>query len=445
MSTQPNHLVKAVSEGVLATVLPAMNDKFVPRADVDALVKAAVDKASSDLQARFETELKEHKSAAIAKPKWAIRSPFTGQKFGAEYSIGRIVGAKVYQKSYGMYPLEKQYEHEVEYLKELDKMRMETKAVSEGTAGAGGTLIPQEWTDFVIPELGAQVVFQKAGPNVLPMQHQILNIPGLTNNQTCFWIGENSAITESTPSTNNTPLTLHTAASLSGISIQWLRDATPETDAALQANLVRGMVRFVDSAYFNGTGSSNQPTGMLNVSGITQNYAGLGAANGSAPTYDDLSLGIYALESNNAPRAGRAWFMHPRELDQLRRLKDTLGRPIFLDNYFSDVSKANFVGATAPIDSLYHGADGILLGYPVFTTTAIPINQTRGTSSSASTIFFIAMSDIYVGQGVKSQGLEVALSDQALFTNAEIAVRLLYRTDVQPGHAVSICLIGGCL
>ena len=444
MSAQVNPAIaKAVADGVLAS----MNDKFVPRADVDALVKAAVDKASADLSTRFEAELKDRKSAAVnARPKWQIRSPFTGQKRDMEYSLGRIVAAKLYHKSNGgMYPLDKQYEHEVEYLKDLDKMKMEQRAVSEGTSGAGGTLIPQEWTDFVIPELGAQVVFQKAGPNILPMQHQILNIPGLTNNQTCYWIGENAAITESSPSTNNTPLTLHTAASLSGISIQWLRDATPETDAALQANLVRGMVRFVDSAYFNGTGSSNQPTGMLNVSGVTQNYAGQGAANGSAPTYDDLSLAIYALEVNNAPRAGRAWFMHPRELDQLRRLKDTLGRPIFLDNYFSDVQKANFVGATAPVDSLYRGADGILLGYPVFTTTAIPINQTRGTSSSASTIFFIAMSDIYVGQGVKSQGLEVAVSDQALFSNAEIAVRLLYRTDVQPAHAVSICLIGGCL
>ena len=44
------------------------------------------------------------------------------------------------------------------------------------SASAGGTPIPQEWTDFVIAELGPKVVFTQAGPNVLPMQHQILNI-----------------------------------------------------------------------------------------------------------------------------------------------------------------------------------------------------------------------------------------------------------------------------
>jgi hypothetical protein len=45
----------------------------------------------------------------------------------------------------------------------------------------------------------------------------------------------------------------------------------------------------------------------------------------------------------------------------------------------------------------------------------------------------------------KSQGLEVAISDQALFTNAEIAIRLLYRTDIQPGHAASIFSMTGIL
>jgi HK97 family phage major capsid protein len=442
MDTQITPASKA-AEGLLAS----MKEKFVPRENVEAIVKAAIEsevaKAKADL---LQQMLDAKKAPAFAgSRKWIIRSQFTGRAQEMEYSFGRLLYALYYRREHACYPQEKEFEHEAEFLKGAEKIRMEQRAVSEGTSGAGGTLIPQEWTDFVIPELGAQVVFLKAGPNVLPMQHQILNIPGLTNNQTCYWIGENASITESSPTTNNTPLTLHTAASLTGISIQWLRDATPETDAALQANIVRGIVRFVDSAMFNGTGSSNQPTGLLNVSSVTQNYTGQGAANGSAPTYDDLSLAIYALESNNAPRAGRCWFMHPREIDQLRRLKDTLGRPIFLDNFFANVQKENLVGPTAPVDALFRGADGMLLGYPVFTTTAIPINQTRGTSSSASTIFFVAMSDIYVGQGVKSQGLEVAISDQALFTDAEIAVRTLYRTDVQPGHPVSICLVGGAL
>lgn len=208
--------------------------------------------------------------------------------------------------------------------------------------------------------------------------------------------------------------------------IQWLRDATPETDAALQANLVRGMVRFVDNGYLNGTGSSNQPTGLSNVSGITQVYAGSGATNGSGITLDDISGMIYQLDNANAPEDGRAFFCHPRTVNELRLLRDSLGRPILWVN---------------PADKL----DMKLNGYPVYTTTQIPVNQTRGSASTASYMLLVAMSDIYVGQGIRSQGLEVDISDQALFTSAEVAVRLLYRTDIQPGHVLSIVSLGGIL
>src|SRR6185437_14604597 len=301
---------------------------------------------------------------------------------------------------------------------------------------------PQEWADFVIPELGAQAVVLKAEPNVLPMQHQILNIPGLTNNQTCSWLGEGSAITENSPTTNNTPLTLHTAKSLTALSIEWTRDASPETDAALQANLSRGMARFVDLGYLNGSGSSNQPTGLMNVSSIGQIFAGSGAANGSVPTYDDFNAAVDGLEEANAPREGRCWFMHPRSMARVRGIKDSLGRPLFV----KDLNRTVVLGPDGNVvDLTSRNPDGYILGYPVYTTTQIPVNQTRGTDNNASTILLVAMSDIYIGQGIKSHGMEVAISDQALFQNAQIAVRILYRTDIQPGHAVYIEALSGVL
>ena len=210
------------------------------------------------------------------------------------------------------------------------------------------------------------------------------------------------------------------------MSKEWLADATPETDAALQANLVRGMARFVDAAYFNGTGSSNQPTGLFNVSSINTAGAGSGATNGSTPTLDDISNQVYLLDLANAPEEGRTFFCHPRTVHRLRLIKDTLGRPILWEN---------------PADKL----DMRLNGYPIFTTTAIAINQTVGSASTCSSMLLVAMSDIYVGQGIRSQGLEVAISDQALFANAEVAIRLLYRTDIQPGHVLSISSLTGIL
>ena len=222
-----------------------------------------------------------------------VRSYLTGNVREMEYSLTRLAYCLTMKKAGEGLPSGDEHKREVEFIK---------RAISEGTSTSGGSLIPQEWTDFVIPELGAQAVVLKAGPNVLPMQHQILNIPGLTNTGAFSWIGENASIaSDATPTTNNTALTLHTAVGFMGVSIQWLRDATPETDAALQANLVRGVARFVDNGYLNGTGSSNQPTGMSNIVGESI-FAGNGAANGSTVIYDDFSNAIYQLENANAPR-----------------------------------------------------------------------------------------------------------------------------------------------
>jgi HK97 family phage major capsid protein len=409
-----------VSEGAKA-LLAKLDEKFVTKDDLKTSLTDFAGKVDKVSRSLFDQILETKRSPGFISNRkgWKIYGKAKKNQEGVEmeYSLTRILGSLAIKKNTGSYPEEKEFAHEVEFIK---------RAISEGTAGTGGSLIPQEWADFVIPELGAQVVVMKAGPNVLPMQHQILNIPGLTTNATCFWIGENGPITEADPSTNNTPLTLHTAASLTGLSIQWLRDASPETDAALQANLVRGMVRFVDNGYLNGTGSSNQPTGMSNIAGISQIFAGLGAANGNAVTLDDISLLIYQLDAANAPEEGRSFFCNPRTVNELRLLRDTLGRPLLWVN---------------PADKL----DMRLNGYPVFTSTQIPLTQTRGTGTTASYMLLVAMSDIYVGQGIKSQGLEVAISDQALFTSAEIAVRLLYRTDIQPGHALSVAILSGIL
>src|ERR1700735_159965 len=413
MSTNSNPLASYSAKALLAK----LDEKFVSKATLVDLV-TKVDKSNQSLLDQI-LEAKRAPEFISNRKGWKIYGKAARNKEGVEmeYSLTRLFGAMYHKKENGSYPEGKEFSREVDFIK---------RAISEGTAGTGGSLIPQEWVDFVIPELGAAVVVMKAGPNVLPMQHQILNVPGLTTNATAFWIGENSAITKADPSTNNTPLTLHTAASLTGLSIQWLRDASPETDAALQANLVRGMVRFVDNGYLNGTGSSNQPTGLSNIAGLSQIFAGLGATNGSPIILDDISNLIYQLDSQNAPEEGRSFFCNPRTVNELRLLRDTLGRPLLWVN---------------PADKL----DMRLNGYPVFTSTQIPLTQSRGASSTCSYMLLAAMSDIYVGQGIKSQGLEVAISDQALFTSAEIAVRLLYRTDIQPGHALSVAILSGIL
>lgn len=416
---EPNATLTKAAEAMLPLVTEKLAEKFASKADV-AAIGESIDGKLAKMTGELTSQIADIKNApgfVKSRGDWKIRSMVTGEKREMEYSLGRLLHCLNTRKNSGALPREDRFKAEADFI---------TKTITDGSASAGGSLIPQEWTNFVIEELGPKVVFLKAGPTTLPMQHQVMNIPGLTNNATYTWLGENAPITESSPTTNNTPLTLHTLKGLTGISKEWMDDATPETDAALQANLVRGISRAADSAYFNGTGGGTQPTGLLNVSSIGTIGAGGGATNGSAPTLDDISATIYLLDLANAPEDGRTFFCHPRTVRDLRNIKDSLGRPILWTN---------------PANAL----DMRLNGYPVLTTTQIPINQTVGSSSAASSLILVSMADMYVGQGIKSQGIDVAISEEALFANAEIAVRLLFRTDLQPGHAASIGVLTGIL
>ena len=426
MSTQANPAVSKAAEGLLAS----FSDKFVTKAEAKTAIESAMESIKKDLLAEI-VAAKKAPEVAKATKNWVVKSNITGEKREMEFSLGKILHV-ISEKRAGRIPSDAKYAAEVDYVK---------RAISDGTASAGGSLIPQEWADFVIPELGARTVVLKAGPNVVPMQHQVMNIPGITVNQTVGMVGENAAITESDPTTNNTPLTLHSAKALTGLSLEWLRDATPETDAALQASLARGMARYVDGQLLNGPGGGNNALGLAEIAFPAGNqiFAGGGAANGSTVSYDDLNALISALDEANAPQEKRCWFMRPKTLASVRGLKDSLDRPLFFDN----LQQGALLIAAGAITDLSTGPDGFILGYPVYTTTNVPDNLTRGTNVNTSYILLTAMSDVYFGQGIRSQGMEVAISDQALFANAEVAVRIIWRFDIQPGHTASVGIIGG--
>lgn len=335
-----------------------------------------------------------------------------------ELSLARLFAAQFMKKSQGSYPTDKRYEKEVEYLQ---------KAFASGTTAAGGFLLPEEWNSLIFSELGAKAVVLASGPTVIPMATKKLHVGGFGTDATFQWLGEGTASTESTSATAEVTLALSTARLLSSLSIEYMRYATPETEAAIQANLIRVLSRGVDGALLFGSGA-NQPTGMGSVGSITTVGAAAGAANGGALTYDDLVLIIDGLNEADVPEEGRAWFMHPRSWTRIRQLKDTTGRPLI-----------------QPYDLPLPGQPPKqLLGYPVYTSTKVPINQVKGTSTGVnSTILLVPMSEILVGLGTGSEGIQIDISEHSAFANAQVQIRLLQQVDIKPIHAVSIGAITG--
>lgn len=414
MSTQANPVVnKAVEQ--LAPFLATKQE--VSEAAKSAA--AAAERADGAVKQLAETnKILETMTRTVAEmriaPAFISPDSRAQAKAGKEYSLGRLLWAQSRKRLTGEWPSEAKFAREIEYLR---------KALSEGTTTAGGFLIPEEWSADILPELGAQAVVLQANPVQFPISVDKFHVPGFNADATAEWLGENVGSTESQPTTREVVLTLSTARLYTVASIEWMRDANPATDSALRANLTRALQRFVDKAYLEGSGS-NRPTGLGAIASINSIGADNDNADGGEINIDDLLRAVKELDLDNAPQDRRAFFMHPRSWYKVAQLKDQNGR------YLVEQDVRNM-------------AQKQLFGYPVFTSTQMAIDQTKGSGTALSTILLAAMSDILVGIGSGGRGIELAVSEDAEFKAAGVAVRLLFRTDIQAGHPQSICAITG--
>jgi len=128
--------------------------------------------------------------------------------------------------------------------------------------------------------------------------------------------------------------------------------------------LVRQIPVAIDTAELDGSGSSNQPTGILNVSGISPVALG---TNGEALTYAMLpSLGK-EIAVDNALLGSLVFCTDPRTINKLRTTAKQ-----------SSGVEGNFV----------INDDGRLASYRVEVINSMPSNLTKGTGSSLSALIF---------------------------------------------------------
>lgn len=156
------------------------------------------------------------------------------------------------------------------------------------------------------------------------------------------------------------PSTLRGLKVLHRMSSELGRHAVGNASGLISDALVRRVARALDAAFLAGTGTNGSIRGLLALDG-TQRVAGVGS-----PTVDDLhdAVGL-SLAADARPTA---WFMSPRDLISLRKLRDTAGQYLLAP----DPSQA---GGYA------------LLGMPVFTSTQLPtdLGATRDVTGAAST------------------------------------------------------------
>ena len=143
-----------------------------------------------------------------------------------------------------------------------------------------------------------------------------MHVPKVTADVAASWTAEGATITASDPTISENLALPKKLAALTTVSNELLEDSNPEIMNLLTDNMTRSLALALDLAFYEGTGASNQPTGLRNVSGITLQSAG---TNGAAPTLDLVATGVYQLYSNNA--VPTAITMHRRAARSLRSMR----------------------------------------------------------------------------------------------------------------------------
>ena len=167
-----------------------------------------------------------------------------------------------------------------------------TRDLNVGTATAGGNLVATELdAGSFIDLLRNASALDAAGATVLTGLTGNVNIPRQSGAGTAYWVAESGAPTESQQTIDQVALTPKTCGAYTDYSRKLLIQSSIDVENMVRNDLARVIALEIDRVGLYGTGSSNQPLGLKNTTGIgTENFAA------ATPTFAE----VVALESDVA-------------------------------------------------------------------------------------------------------------------------------------------------
>jgi len=220
--------------------------------------------------------------------------------------------------------------------------------------------------ESVLGPLGASITFGHVGNSAYPRE-----LP----NTSAAWTAENVAVTASAATFGTMVIAPARVAAWIDASDQWIMQG-PANEPFARRMLARGIAEVIQRAAINGLGSGNEPTGILNNSGLTKITDAGGQ--GSAPTYEDLiDLENIVTGTGKSGQANTGWLFSPK-------MRKTLRKTYTTTNSGAQIKPVMAVGS----------ADE-LLGYPAGVTTSAPDDILTG-SKTTSAIIFGKWSELFV-------------------------------------------------
>lgn len=286
----------------------------------------------------------------------------------------------------------------------------ERRALEEGTTTAGGFTVPEPLAAQYIDRLRAASVCMRAGAQTVEMTSESLAIARLASDPTMAWRAESAEITAADPTFERVLLEAKSLAGLVKVSRELIDDSV-NIGAILENAFVQATAVAFDAALLYGATGGDNPVGVAGTSGI--NEVDMGTNGDALSGCDEIIDALYEMEVDNAP-APTAMALHPRTQRDIRKQKDGQGLPLVWN---ADVASI-----------------------PRLTTTGIPINETQGGASNASSIILGHFPHMLVGL---RNSVRIELLRERYGEYMQYGFLCWMRGDVQLAHKASFCRIKG--
>lgn len=259
---------------------------------------------------------------------------------------------------------------------------VQRRDMTVGTATAGGNtvatnLLAASFIDLLrnkmaVTGLGAQFLTGLVGQ---------IAIPRATGGASAYWVAESGAPTVSQAAFDQVTMTPKTVGAFTDISRKLLLQSSIDVEGFVRNDLATVLALAIDLAAINGTGASNQPTGILNTSGIG---SVAGGTNGAAVTIDHLIDLETLIAISNADSATLSYLTNSKVVGALKKLKSATGEYLWTDE---------------SVGGIQAGTPGSINGYGVARSNQVPSNLTKGTANAvASAVLFGNFADLIIGQ-----------------------------------------------
>ena len=288
-----------------------------------------------------------------------------------------------------------------------------------GTASAGGNLIQTDvLQDQFIDALRPYSAVMEAGASMISGLVGNVSIPKRATSSTAEWIGadDSDALSESTGTFGTVSLSPRTIGVFSKFSRLMQLQSTPDVENLIRQDFLELIGTGIDSAAIEGTGSSNQPEGILSASGTTVLALG---TNGAALTLDNLITLKKNVSASNADDASCCYLINSKVESALSQLKNSDGL-YHLNPYELPLGEQRFAGRR------------------MLVSNNVPSDLTKGSGSNLSAAIYGRFSDVLIGQW---SGIEIETDIYSDFAKGTVGVRALATIDIAVRHGASFSLV----